>query len=498
MGKQLLKFFLKYKERIVIVCIYLLVFLYSVYPASDKDWGWHYRYGEYFFKNWSILREDIYSWTLPGYQWVNHSWAYDIFLYIVTNTTGFIGLSLSGAFFAALAFYFTIKNFKLPFWKTAILAIIYTYLSQISLEGGLRSQVVSLTLFAVLMWILAKYKNEPKKLYRLVPLFLLWVNVHADFVFGLIIFLIFIGSFSLHKYFKKGGDIYHIFGEYLKPVLASIAVTFINPFTYLIYTESPRHLSNSYLKNILEWDPIFNSCDSCHPYFFLFYCGILILLFIRAFRKKDIGTLPYTILAVCFFFPTYTTRRFLPVFGVITLPVVAMYLEELKLKLEKYKITFLLCMVSSIILLEYNLYNRFTSMHLYHYTEEDYCMYNSSCSIKTAEYLIKHPPEGHGFNFYDWGGYYIGKGIPAKLFIDGRMHVWSKDGYQPFGDYIEMYYNGNYELFSRYNFDWLLLPNDSNISQRLMTTQDLGIWKLEFQDGVTNYFVRQRLDDHEK
>jgi len=483
---------LKQKSKIAIYGIYLIVFLYSVYPESDKDWGWHYRYGEYFIKNWHILRFDIYSWTLSGYEWVNHSWTYDIFQYLAMKAFGFTGLSFLGALFATLAFFFVVKNFHLSFWKLALLATLYSYLSQISLEEGLRSQVVSLCLFGLLMFLLIKYKDTPKKLYWLAPLFLVWVNAHADFVFGLIIFLIFIVTNSLKHYFNKGGDIYKIFFEYVKPFLLSIVVTFINPFTYAIYSESPRHLANSYLTNILEWDPLFGNCDSCHPYVFLIFSGILLLLFIRAFKKKDIEVLPYAILAIGFFLPTYYTRRYLPVYVVITMPSLAMYLEEVKFNLEKYKITFLVFIVVSTLLLEYNLYNRFTSNHIYHYTEEDYCVFSSSCSIKMSEHLIDNPPIGRGFTFYDWGGYLIGKGVPARLFVDGRMHVWSKDGYQPFGDYIEMYYHGNYKLFRSYDFDWLLIPNDSDLSQRLMKSQDLGVWKLEFQDGIANYFVKQR------
>ena len=63
--------------------IYSALFVYLIYPYSDFDWGWHYRYGEYFFTHHQILRHDIFSWTMPGYEWVNHSWLYDLVLYVL-------------------------------------------------------------------------------------------------------------------------------------------------------------------------------------------------------------------------------------------------------------------------------------------------------------------------------------------------------------------------------------------------------------------------------
>jgi hypothetical protein len=484
---------LKQKNRIFTFGVYILVFLYSVYPETDRDWGWHYRYGEYFFKNWKLLNEDIYSWTLPGYHWINHSWLYDLFLYQAHQRTGFVGLSILGALVTLFAFWILCKNYTLSFWKTGIAAIFFVYLTQVGIEEGLRSQVVSLFLFSILITILIHAKENTKKLIYLVPLFIFWVNLHADFVLGLLITGLFIGIYSITKYLKKCGDIYDIFWEYAKYVALAFAVTFLNPYTYLIYTETPRHLGNDYLKNVLEWDPLFDNCGSCHPYIFLFYCAIFIFLFLIALRKRKFEMIPFAILSLLFFWSTYHTRRFEPVFLVVTFPVLLSHLETWKFKLEKFAIVPLVTSILILILLEFNLFTRFNDSHLYHFTESDYCFFASSCSIKIVDYVNEHTPVGNGFTFYDWGGYFIGKGMSPKLFIDGRMHVWrDSNGYQPFADYIDMYYNQDFGMFNRYDFDWMIIPNDSPIAQKVFTSKDLGVWKLEFQDGVTDYFVRVR------
>ena len=42
-----------------------------------------------------------------------------------------------------------------------------------------------------------------------------------------------------------------------------------------------------------------------------------------------------------------------------------------------------------------------------------YSTWGNYCSPDLVRFLIKHPPEGRGFNFYDWGGYLIGSGVPT-------------------------------------------------------------------------------------
>lgn len=106
--------------------------------------------------------------------------------------------------------------------------------------------------------------------------------------------------------------------------------------------------------------------------------------------------------------------------------------------------------------------------------------------------MIDHPPVGKGFDFYDWGGYLIGKGVPAKLFVDGRMHLWEKDGYSAFGDYLDIEFNVDKEKLAKYDFDWILVPSNSTFIDTLEKSDDMGVWKVEYRDSQAIYLVRQR------
>lgn len=483
---------IKNKEKIYSFFVYLIVFLFSVFPYGDKDAGWHYKYGEYFFQHGRILTTDIFSWTLPGYQWINHSWLYDPIFYLLKNSFGYVGLSLVGAFINLLTFYFIIANFKLSYWKKAILGFFFILLGETAMLEGLRSQVVSALFFGLLMFLLIRSREKLSSLIFFPLLFLAWVNFHGDFILGLVILVIFLGVYFLIDQYKRRKFRRNTFVFYCLTVICSIFATFINPFGYKVYVQPLEHIASPYLKGIMEWLPINANCPYCHYPTFIIYIAAFLGIFSYYLVKRNYFGVPFAVISLMMFFSTIDTRRFLPVFMIVTLPLFAYFLRGIEWNIKKYKIVNYLTILVIIILLEFNLYNRFTSYNLYNFSEQDYCNFSSRCSVKAVDYLISHPPIGKGFTFYDWGGYLIGRGVPFKLFIDGRMHVWAeKNGYSPFADYNDIL-NGvnNSEKFKKYNFDWLFIPDSTNLAQEVLAFDRLGKWKLVFQDGNTDYFVR--------
>src|SRR5262249_7385942 len=102
------------------------------------------------------------------------------------------------------------------------------------------------------------------------------------------------------------------------------------------------------------------------------------------------------------------------------------------------------------------------------YSMAGYCAYGPRCSEGLTRYLLDHPPRGRGFNVYDWGGYLIGRGIDAKLFIDGRMELWERDGYRPIVDYARMYGAGDdLQMFRDYRFDWAIVEHGTRLDRVL-------------------------------
>lgn len=467
--------------KILTIGIYLALFTSLLYPYRDKDWGWHYKYGEYFLQNGEFLIRDIYSWSLAGYAWINHSWFFDPLLYILFNRVGYVGLSVSAGLIALLVFYLITVGHKLRYWQLGIAAYFFSNLVETGIREGLRSQVLALLPLGLLMYLLKRGLENPKWFRALPLLFLVWANLHGTFVFGLGI----LGAFFAVYFFQ--------YPSYRKSLIStgllSIFATLLSPFNYHSYLEVLRHTSSPYLQNVFEWMPIYYNCADCHVPSFSVYLTVLI---VAALIKPQKIELPYFLVALALAWQTISARRYLPLFGATTLPLLASFLSRIKvpaLDLGRYALTPYLTAITLVVIIQFHLYNRLPSFNYYSYSEADYCAYASRCPQGALAYLQKNPPLGNGLNFYDWGGYMIGKGFPAKLFVDGRMHLWQVKDYTPFGDYIQMYYHGNQELFKQYDFSWVLVEPDSVIA-KMIEEGSVGAWRLLYRDDTSQYYVR--------
>ncbi len=508
------------RDRLFTAAVYILLFLYSLYPYIDFDWGWHYRYGQYFWQHFRLYSADTFSWTLPGYAWINHSWAYDPLLYLTFNAVGFLGLSIIGALICVAIFYFLTKPFKLSFWQKGLLAIPLVQLTSGVVWQGPRSQIISLLFLSILMYLIFKdrqvasfaYLQKKWVLWSLPVFFFFWANFHGYFTLGLLILGIFVTcqiietvtslrvpasggakqSLSFKRLLRRftprndGTSNWPLIASFL----ASIAVTLINPFGFRVYEEALRHSSSPLLHYILEWDPV----QIPSEFFTFFACFVLLLsagLIWRIIKKQSIHTdLPMIICSLIVLYLAWGARRYMAVFIVVTIPFAALILQDLKLNLEKLKATGFVFIILCAISLEIALFRRLPPYHLTNFSFNDYCQQGSHCSTAATDYLIAHPPQGAGFNFYDWGGFLIGRGVPVKLFIDGRMHLWEKDNYSPFLDYQKIFYEGDVKRFDKYHFDWVFVPKGASLLKAL-ESGDHGSWQEVFGDEMAVLLIRK-------
>lgn len=453
------------------------------------------RQGEYLFTHGSLYLSDTFSWTMPGYHWINHEWLYDPIMYLIYITMSFWGLSVAGAVVSVGAFYFCVKGIKLRPYQLAICAFLFGYLTSGVVWQGLRSQMVGLLCIAIVMYMLRMLDSGSKKAYIVLPaFFLLWANLHGTFTFGLFIFglyvvqAVFVNSFKNGKMYISKNSLF-----LLASFVASILVTLINPFGIGVYFEALRHFSDPLLKYIGEWNPV--EFPSTFYFLMVAYAIALFTLIVVDYRKTKRINIYAIGVALFTAYLAYGARRYVAVLIVSTLPFFATYLSNLHLPLYKYKSTNFLLALCIVIAFEMSIFGRIIPWRIFqNYSYSDYCTLGSQCSENLTTYLKANPPQGKGFNFYDWGGYLIGRGVQAKLFIDGRMHLWKDEqtGFQPFAAYQNMYYDGNIELFDKYDFDWVLVPTNSNISAYLQLKKVKGKWVKKFDDGRAVYWVRVR------
>lgn len=489
-----LKLKIRNREFVLSCLLYIVLFIFLLYPYRDYDWGWHYKYGEYFFKHGSIYLSDTFSWTMKGYVWVNHEWLYDPLHYLIFKNFSFLGMSVAGALVSIVWFYLGIKRYKLTYWKKAILALFFANLVQGVIWQGLRSQMIGILFLSVLIYYMPEIISGRKRILFALPVFfLVFANFHGYFVLGLAIAALmilgtFISDLSVIKNSAKGLFIPKNLVFASVALFASVIATIVNPFYYYVYIEAVKHASSPLLKYITEWTPA--QLNSVFFVIFVSYTAFLVFGFVK---RRTIRDLPWIFVSLFLLYLALGARRYIAPYMVLTLPMAALFLSSIPLKLEKYRATTFVFLLAIIIGLEIGFFRRIPSNHLLNYTFEDYCNFGSKCSEGLTAYLKKNPPRGRGFNFYDWGGYLIGRNVPVKLFIDGRMHLWeASNGFQPFLSYEKMFYEKDYVTFNKYNFDFLIIPKDSLIVAKMSHDSEIGRWKAEYYDDTAVYLVRQR------
>lgn len=472
---------------------YLLVFLSSLYFPSDSDLGWHLKYGEYFFQNGMILRENIFSTMMPGFQWINSSWATDLLSFASFHLFGFLGLSVLGAMVITGIFYFYTKTCKLSFWEQAIIFPLVLYLEKPFLEVSFRGQLLSLLFLGILFYLLGLFENGKKKtIFLSIPLFVIWSNFHGQFLLG-------VGYFVLWSVFYLGKNFlnkHHVSKSNLRGeatcltacLLLSLAATMINPFGFGVILESYKHFNNPLQRYIIEWIPF--ERYSLLWWKLVFWDALIILsVLVITIRKKFLENIHYIILSLIFLILSFFVRRYTWTMLFISIPVIRFTVSALKPDLEEISGT--LSTLLFILAFGYVLFVKIPGERINKMSWDRFCIDYVKCSAKSAQFLLEKKLQGKMLTFYNWGGYLIWKYPQIKPSIDGRMHLWrNQDGYSAFEEYYPL--EQNWKDIDKSDYDIVYMTPNKPLFHYLLTLVQESKWGLIYQDDYAGVFIRNK------
>lgn len=480
---------IKTGNLILSILPFLFVFFASLYNPIDPDLGWHLKYGDYFFQNQQVLKVNIFSVEMPNYQWVNHSWFSDLVTYGIFKNFGFLGLSISAAIIVSLTFYFFSQASKMNFWEKALtfpaLVILLAPINSVSF----RPQLFSLLFLGILFFLLKKYEDNKSLLsFLIVPLFLIWANIHGQFILGLGVMVLWAFFYFAKLLFAEKAGIFrlvksekNLFIIFPLSVLAVLA----NPFGIGVYEEALKHFGNPLSKYIAEWKPF----DELSVYWAGLLAtgivGFLGILFgtVSGRLKTNIGdwgtfSLLYAI--------TFNLRRFAWPAYYFSFPLfkeLAIFLKPESKKVQKIAGTIILVLATSILLAISNPIERISGL-----SWDKYCRRNS-CSANAMEFLNNYEPKGNLMTFYDWGGWIIWNYPKIKPTIDGRMVFWRDEkGYSGFLKYYRV--EQNVDPVESSDYQTVLASPNKPIYGRLEKLAEAGKWQKIYSDDVSGIFVR--------
>ena len=321
----------------VLATVLAAVFALAVSPATDPDLFWHLATGRLIVASHGVPRVDPFSWTVPGRDWIAHEWLTEVALHGLHRFGGWPALVLSAALVITagwLVVHRTARNLGARAgWAGFMMAL--AALSSVH-TWGVRPQMMSLLLSAVAMQRLQRWHvgHSRRMPWELVPVCLVWANLHGGFIFGLAMVSIFAIGTSLEALLSprlpatfasqvRGGrpvravrDVMAIWALFAACTVATLVTPngidgLVYPFTYLGDNASTRYVG--------EWFAPRWSDPQFWPFALLVVLTVLAL--VRGRRSLGITELglmvPFCALGI-------QSVRNITLAGIICAPIVAM------------------------------------------------------------------------------------------------------------------------------------------------------------------------------
>ena len=484
---------------------FVLLFIFSVLiifkGPGDPDFGWHYKYGEYMVEHRALLRANTFSYTFPDYEWANSYWVSELLLYL---THRYLGSFLAGLLFtlvfvaAVFLFIFALAQKVAASRVVVLFLLLLAFLNFSAYLIPVRPLVFS-TIFLMLLTLLfikvpLTFDRVDKKLFLLIPLFLVWANVHADFVLGLFIVLIYYFAGLLGEFSAARKNYLKTFVILTVP-LAAWLVTLVNPYGATLWLTLLKESNPFQFSHIAEWVPV----NPGNLTYFALYCVVIALATFSLVGVRNKLTLWYVLVLGFFIILSFRSQYFLRLVLVLGIMPTLLYWSGIaglftnfftQTVLAKMRKGLIIVLVFAVLAGGFVFVGQVLQCTDQAFWVKRQGYPKAAIDYMLSEYMLsKNKTPGNVFNWYGWGGYMIWQYPNIKTFVDGRMPSWREGGKSVFEDYVTVLDSpkNHLAILSRYNVTWVLLPPDSGLSEYLRTN-NVG-WKELYKDDIASIFV---------
>jgi hypothetical protein len=162
----------------------VVVAAFAIRRLDDFDTWWHLASGRWIVQNGSIPDRDVLSFTVPQNEWINLQWLYDVLLYAVWSVGGDSGLVIASAACFVLTFALLARHLGRYTGALATTLLLVWVAATVNERFLIRPEMASFPLLAAIQLVLAQGRDDSRRLRWLVPLMVLWANMHSLFILG--------------------------------------------------------------------------------------------------------------------------------------------------------------------------------------------------------------------------------------------------------------------------------------------------------------------------
>lgn len=485
--------------RFVFFLILLLIFIMAARAPIDSDLWWHLKAGEETWTTGRIVMQDSFSYTRVGAVWVNHSWLSQVGLYLAFRAGGYPALSFLMAFLAAL-------SMGLVFWQMDGPPLLRAFI--LALAGVVastvwtpRPQMASLVLLAGVAYLLWAYKwRKRDQLWMLIPLFILWSNLHGGYALGLILAGCMIGGEILNHLLGFSGEEVLPWKAIRKLGLWTVGaalVVALNPNGVQMWLIPFKTVGVNALQNLIsEWaSPDFHVLLQQSFLWLLLITLAAIGLSGRRLDGADLATLGV------FAAMALVARRNFGPFAIVAAGVLSRHLwpalqawikrtrergpafwrRLINAQENRSKAPPRISprLINAVILV---LLTLVAGLKLYLVTSPELIAtaISSSYPAGAVDWMQENHPAGRLFNSYNWGGYLIWANPGYPVFVDGRTDLYSDEIIGQWASVVAAQ-PGWKDILDKWDVRLALLEPDQPVVGQL---EENG-WRVYYQDGVS-------------
>jgi len=230
------------RRLVIVVLLYCIPVFQAMVPVIDPDIWWHLRTGQWIVDHAEVPATDPFSAYGEGKRWIAYSWLFEILVYALFTKLGLMGIlvfTVSMSLLIALVLHRALRRAELPF-----IAELFSVAAALVAMRHLispRSWLFSILFFTVELFILFHVRRTDRiaPLLALPPLFVLWANLHMQFIYGLAVLGLFLVEVllsrlpSLSLYPSQPPKV--TLGRVSLLLLACLVATLITPYHFRLY-----------------------------------------------------------------------------------------------------------------------------------------------------------------------------------------------------------------------------------------------------------------------
>ena len=481
---------------------------------GDGDTGWHVRTGEWILAHHQVPHTDLFSFSRPGAPWFAWEWLWDVLFAMLHQRWGLAAVVLASMTVICLT---TMGLFRLVRRKcnNGLVAIAVTLLATgaCSIHWFARPHLFTLLFFAVTLHIADRACEQqwppgsrPVLLWWLVPLTLLWTNLHGGFFVVFLVLACYIGSNLLNAAIEPDAQRRIQFLRSTKPWLATAlgcaAVTLINPYGWELHKHIFQYITDAYpFRHIAEFQAV-----DFHAQVAFFFEPLMILALAAAFWDARHRRFADVFLNLGWLHLALMARRNGPLFAIAAAPLIARAIvgaieaarasrlanwvtrtalsfgtwsesfEETDRLWRVHLVSVLPLLLTGALLLSPNPAGpKFTST------------YDPTYFPEGALTALREPETHRIFAQDQWGDYLIYHLYPSRqVFIDGRSDFYGDEFGERYLDLLNVKY-GWEKTLDKYDIDTIAVSPDIALSSTLKISRD---WRVVHDDGVAVVFRR--------